>query len=92
MSMDSQFATYNTHLYAFNQYWDKDPHLFALKMQPYVYQNPLVQNLPTTIPGIYPFQMNLRDFANSSDPKSWGFPKGELHNSPLGGQREFTSR
>ena len=51
--MDDRFAAYNTHLYAPDRMWETDIHLRQLKSQPYLYEHPLMTELPRTIPGIY---------------------------------------
>lgn len=51
--MENQFASYNVHRYALTQIWKLDNHLRQLKMQPYLYVNPIIQDLPRKTPGIY---------------------------------------
>ncbi|HLB57058.1 MAG TPA: ATP-binding protein [Coxiellaceae bacterium] len=51
--MDNKFASYNIHRYALRQLWQADHHLRQLKEQPYLYENPIIQELPRNTPGIY---------------------------------------
>lgn len=51
--MDTKFAAYNNHLYGLEKYWEIDNHLRMLQEQVFIYQNPLIQELPKKIPGIY---------------------------------------
>ena len=51
--MDTKFALHNTHLYDSKLFADHDPQLQRLKKQKYIYQSPVIKQLPVTIPGIY---------------------------------------
>ena len=51
--MDTKFALHNSHLDDPRLFADRDPQLQRLKKQKYVYQSPIIKQLPTTIPGIY---------------------------------------
>lgn len=53
LSMNEKFAPYNTHLYFPDNYWENDHHLRLLKEQPYIYENPIIAELPRETPGIY---------------------------------------
>ncbi len=53
IEMEDKFAAYNVHRYALKQLWTADNHLRQLKMQPYLYENPIIQELPRKTPGIY---------------------------------------
>ena len=49
----SRFSSYNTHRLSPDQYWQMDHHLRLLQAQPYLYENPIIAELSTTVPGIY---------------------------------------
>jgi len=51
--MDMKFALHNTHLDDPKHFADRDPQLQRLRKQKYIYQSPIIKQLPTTIPGIY---------------------------------------
>lgn len=53
LEMNDKFSAYNVHRYALKQLWQTDNHLRQLKMQPYLYVNPIIEELPRKIPGIY---------------------------------------
>lgn len=51
--MDTRFLIHNTHLEAPSHFADLDPQLRRLKSQPYRHESYLIDQLPTTQPGIY---------------------------------------
>lgn len=51
--MDTKFSAYNNHQYGLDKFWEIDNHLRLLREQVYIYQNPLIKELPKKIPGIY---------------------------------------
>lgn len=51
--MDTKFSAFNVHRYAPDKFWELDNHLRLLKQQPYLYSNPIIEELPRDIPGIY---------------------------------------
>ena len=51
--MDTKFSAYNNHRYGLDKFWEIDNHLRLLREQVYIYQNPLIKELPKKIPGIY---------------------------------------
>lgn len=51
--MDTKFILHNRHLDELKRFVDNDPQLHRLKKQKYIYQSPIIKQLPTTIPGIY---------------------------------------
>ncbi len=51
--MDPRFSAYNTHINEPDRYWENDSQLRNLKNQPFIYEHPLIQELPRDTPGIY---------------------------------------
>ena len=51
--MDAKFLYNNTHLESPNRFADLDPQLRRLSTMTYVYEPPLLNQLPLDIPGIY---------------------------------------
>lgn len=51
--MDTRFLTHNTHLEDSKLFEKLDPQLRRLSLQPYRYHSPVLDELPSTIPGIY---------------------------------------
>ena len=51
--MDTRFSLHNTHLEDAKLFAELDPQLRRLKSQRYQYQSPILDELPTNIPGIY---------------------------------------
>lgn len=68
--MEDKFAPYNVHRYALKQLWEMDNHLRQLKTQPYLYKNPIIQELPRKIPGIYTVEGG-RQIGKSTLLKQW---------------------
>jgi predicted AAA+ superfamily ATPase len=51
--MDVRFTPHNLHLESPDLFAGQDPHLKVLNRQPLVYRFPLIDRLPTRLPGIY---------------------------------------
>lgn len=51
--MDTRFLAHNMHLEDPKHFADRDPQLRRLKQQHYIYQPPVLDELPRDIPGIY---------------------------------------
>lgn len=53
INMNSEFLIHNSQLEDPKRFSELDPQLRRLKYQRYVYASPLINQLPTTVPGIY---------------------------------------
>ncbi len=51
--MDIRFLPHNTHLEGILNFSERDPQLRQIKTQQYIYESPLLEQLPTDIAGIY---------------------------------------
>ena len=51
--MNSDFLPNNSHLRAPKSFAKNDPHLMRMNQQTYIFHSPIIEQLPTDIPGIY---------------------------------------
>lgn len=68
--MDIRFAPHNLHLESPELFAAQDPHLKVLSRQPLVYRFPLIDRLPTDLPGIYTISGG-RQIGKTSLLKQW---------------------
>jgi len=51
--MEFEFTPNNTHLELLKTFEKRDPHLKRMATQPHQFHSPLIDEIPTEIPGIY---------------------------------------
>lgn len=81
--MDTRFTPHNMHLTAIELFAQYDPHLLILWQQAYIYEAPIIQEIPRDIPGIYTITGG-RQIGKSTLLKQWML---SLLNSGVAAQR-----
>ncbi len=89
--MDTRFIPHNMHLTSIEHFAHLDPHLLVLNQQMYIYQAPIINEIPREIPGVYTLcggrqvgkstllkQWMLSLLKSGVEPERIGFISGEL--------------